>query len=114
VHPPQIPTVEAHAVPADAVLLDVREDDEWAAGHIAGAIHVPMGRVPQQLQFDPGPLTPEVPIVVVCKVGGRSAQVTAWLRHQGYDATNLTGGMLAWDAAGRPMEADGGRPPAVI
>jgi rhodanese-related sulfurtransferase len=107
VHPHAVPTVDAAAVPADAVLLDVREDDEWAAGHIPGAVHVPMMRVPQQLQHEPGPLTPDATIVVVCKVGSRSAQVTAWLRQQGYDATNLAGGMYAWEAAGRPMQASG-------
>jgi rhodanese-related sulfurtransferase len=112
-HPHDIPTVAVESLPADptaggVVVLDVREDDEWAAGHIAGALHVPMGRVPHQLQLDPGPLTPDASIVVVCKVGGRSAQVTAWLRHQGYDASNLDGGMLAWAAAHRPMQsADG-------
>jgi rhodanese-related sulfurtransferase len=112
--PMQIPTVEVGALPPDAVLLDVREDDEWAAGHIAGAVHVPMMQLPQRLQFEPGALTPENPIVVVCKMGGRSAQVTAWLRQQGYDATNLAGGMLAWEEAGRTMESGDGRPARVI
>jgi rhodanese-related sulfurtransferase len=102
------------SVPADALLLDVREDDEWAAGHIDGAVHVPMMQLPQRLRYEPGPLTPEAPIVVVCKVGGRSAQVTAWLRHQGYDAANLAGGMLAWEEAGRPMQADDGGAPRVL
>ncbi len=111
--PNAVPAVDVADLPSDAVLLDVREDDEWAAGHIAGAMHVPMMRVPQQLQFDAGPLTPDAPIVVVCKVGARSAQVTAWLRQQGYAATNLTGGMLAWAAAGRPLEADGPGPARV-
>jgi rhodanese-related sulfurtransferase len=101
-------------VPAGAVVLDVREDEEWVAGHIPGAVHVPMMRVPQRLQFDPGPLTPDAEIVVVCKVGSRSAQVTAWLRRQGYDATNLAGGLMAWEAAGRPLEADGGGPAQVV
>jgi rhodanese-related sulfurtransferase len=101
-------------VPAGAIVLDVREDDEWVAGHIPGAVHVPMMRVPQRLQFDPGPLTPDAEIVVVCKVGSRSAQVTAWLRRQGYDATNLAGGLMAWEAAGRPLEADGGGPAQVV
>jgi rhodanese-related sulfurtransferase len=73
-----------------------------------------MMRVPQRLQFDPGPLTPDAEIVVVCKVGSRSAQVTAWLRRQGYDATNLAGGLMAWEAAGRPLEADGGGPAQVV
>jgi rhodanese-related sulfurtransferase len=116
---PDIPTVTVDTVPDDAasapfVVLDVREDEEWAAGHIDGAVHVPMNQVPQQLQFDPGPLTPDAQIVVVCKVGGRSAQVTAWLRHHGYDARNLDGGMLAWAAAHRPMQADNGAPAQVV
>jgi rhodanese-related sulfurtransferase len=112
--PSDVPTVSADAVPADAVLLDVREDDEWAAGHIEGAVHVPMMQVPQRLDYDAGPITTDATIVVVCKVGGRSAQVTAWLRRQGYDATNLTGGMLAWQDAGRPMVGDGPGPATVL
>ena len=116
---PDIPTVAVDAVPDDIaaapfVLLDVREDEEWAGGHIDGAVHVPMNQVPQQLQFDPGPLTPDAQIVVVCKMGGRSAQVTAWLRHHGYDAANLDGGMLAWATAHRPMLADDGGPAQIV
>jgi rhodanese-related sulfurtransferase len=112
--PLQVPTVDTGSLPPNAVLLDVREDEEWAAGHIAGALHVPMMQLPQRLNYEPGPLTPENPIVVICKVGGRSAQVTAWLNHQGYDAVNLAGGMLAWEAAGQPMESSDGQPPRVI
>ncbi len=113
VHPQDIPTVRVDEIPSDAVLLDVREDDEWAAGHIAGAVHIPMNQVPQRLAYDPGPITPVAQIVVTCKVGGRSAQVTAWLRQQGYQAVNLEGGMLAWDGAGKPMQAEGGGPAQV-
>jgi rhodanese-related sulfurtransferase len=112
--PLQVPAVDAGSLPADAVLLDVREDDEWAAGHIAGAVHVPMMQLPQRLNYDPGPITPDNPVVVICKVGSRSAQVTAWLRRQGFDAVNLAGGMLAWEAAGRPMQAAGGAAPFVL
>jgi rhodanese-related sulfurtransferase len=112
--PHNVPTVRVDDVPADAVLLDVREPEEWAAGRIAGAVHIPMNRVPHQLKFDAGAVTPDASIVVVCKVGGRSAAVTAWLRNQGYDAVNLEGGMLAWEQARRPMEADGGVPPHVV
>jgi rhodanese-related sulfurtransferase len=111
--PHEIPTVPVDAVPADAVLLDVREDYEWAAGHIDGALHVPMNELPQRLQYDPGPLTPDASVVVVCKMGGRSAQVTAWLRHHGYDAANLDGGMIAWAAAHRPMTSTDGSPARV-
>jgi rhodanese-related sulfurtransferase len=108
-----IPTVDAAAVADDAVLLDVREPEEWQAGHIPGAVHVPMMRLPQQLQYEPGPLTADASIVVVCRVGSRSAQVTAWLRAQGYDAVNLAGGMLAWQRAGRAMESEDDAPPRV-
>ena len=114
-HPADVPSVDVTALAAepDVVLLDVREPTEWSAGHIGGAVHVPMNEVPQRLQYDPGPLTPDASIVVVCKVGGRSAHVTAWLRANGYDARNLDGGMLAWAGAGRPMISEDGGPARV-
>ena len=99
---------------SSVVLLDVREDDEWRGGHIPGAVHVPMNQVPQRLQFDPGPLTPDATIVVVCKVGGRSAQVVGYLNQVGRTAVNLDGGMYAWAAAGRPMVSDTGAPAQVV
>jgi rhodanese-related sulfurtransferase len=115
--PSQIPTVRVADVVdgalRNAVVLDVREDDEWQAGHIAGAVHVPMNEIPQRLAEEPDALSADTPVVVVCKVGGRSAQVTAWLRHHGYDAANLDGGMLAWSRAGQPMHADGDATPYV-
>ena len=83
-----------------------------AAGHIAGATHVPMFQVPNRVGYDET-LTSDRPIVVVCKMGGRSAQVTAWLVHNGYQAANLDGGMLAWAAARRPMVSEDGGPPRV-
>ncbi|MCW2527869.1 MAG: glpE [Pseudonocardiales bacterium] len=86
----------------DALILDVREDDEWAAGHIDGATHLPMNSVPSQAAT----LPTDRQINVICKMGGRSAQVTAWLRNQGYDAYNVDGGMLAWAVAHRPMVTD--------
>lgn len=110
--PFEVPTVAVSEVPNDAVLLDVREDEEWTAGHIAGAQHVPMYDVPQRVAYDET-LRPGRPIVVICKMGGRSAHVTAWLNQQGYDATNLDGGMLAWATAGRPMVSEDGSPPRV-
>ncbi|GAB2473334.1 rhodanese-like domain-containing protein [Jatrophihabitans fulvus] len=112
-HPHEVPSVGIDGIPDDAVLLDVREDDEWRAGHVDGAVHVPMNSVPQKLSYDPGELTPDARIVVACKAGGRSAQVTAFLRNAGYDAVNLEGGMLAWHAAGKPMVTDGDSAPTV-
>jgi rhodanese-related sulfurtransferase len=110
--PGDIPSVTVADVPADAVLLDVREPDEWTAGHIEGARHVPMFQVPQHVSLSED-LADDVPIVVVCKMGGRSAQVTAWLNQHGYDALNLDGGMLAWAGAGRPMVSEDGAAPRV-
>jgi rhodanese-related sulfurtransferase len=106
----QIPTVTVSEIPADAYLLDVREDDEWEAGHAPGAAHLPMMEIPVRMA--------EVPqdrdVVVVCRVGGRSGQVVAYLRQQGWDnVINLDGGMLGWAAAGRPVIADNGRAPHI-
>jgi rhodanese-related sulfurtransferase len=111
--PNQIPTVGVDTLPGDAVLLDVREPEEWQAGHIAEARHVPMFQVPQHVSYS-DELPRDQRIVVVCKVGSRSAQVTAWLNQQGFDAVNLAGGMLAWAAAGRPMISEDGHPPRVV
>ncbi|WP_103504482.1 MULTISPECIES: rhodanese-like domain-containing protein [Streptomyces] len=105
----QLPTVTVDALPADGLLLDVRESDEWAAGHAEGALHIPMGEVVQRL----GEITERAAdgrVHVVCKVGGRSAQVTAYLVQQGLDAANVHGGMLAWEGAGRPLQGGGGTP----
>jgi rhodanese-related sulfurtransferase len=111
---PQISVEEYAAIPAgEVVLLDVREPEEWADGHAAEAVHVPMNSVPATVAHDPGPLTSDTRIVVTCKAGGRSAQVTAWLLQNGFDAVNLDGGMLAWATAHRPMVSETGEPPSV-
>ena len=92
----------------------MREDYEWQAGHIAGARHIPMNSIPATLANDPGELTPDTPIFVICAMGGRSAQVAAWLNRQGYEAVNVAGGMHAWEDAGRPMVSDTGADPTVV
>jgi rhodanese-related sulfurtransferase len=80
------------------VVLDVREPYEWAAGHIEGAVHIPLGDLPARV----GELDPQVQTLVVCHVGSRSARATAWLHHLGHDVANLAGGMDAWEGAQRP------------
>ena len=105
-----IPEVSISDVPADAVLLDVRENDEWAAGHAPTAVHVPMTELAQRLTDVPE----GDPVYVICRSGGRSARVTAYLNQQGWDSVNVAGGMGGWAAAGRPMVADGDAPPEVI
>jgi rhodanese-related sulfurtransferase len=104
----QVPGIGAAEVPVEAYLLDVREDEEWAAGHAPDAHHVPMMEIPARL--DEIPVDRDV--VVVCRVGGRSAQVVAYLQAAGRDnVLNLEGGMIAWARAGRPMiSEDGGAP----
>lgn len=106
-----IPQVQVNDIPDDAVLLDVREDDEWAAGHAPGAVHIPLSDVPTRL----GEL-PEVEgaLAVVCRSGGRSGRAVQWLQAQGFDVINVDGGMRAWSGAGKPMEADGQDDPTVI
>ena len=104
---PSLPTAAVGEVDLDRELVvDVREDDEWAAGHIPGALHVPLGEVVARLSE----LPTDRPLAVVCRVGGRSAHATAFLLSQGLTARNVDGGMLAWAAAGRPMTAADGRP----
>jgi rhodanese-related sulfurtransferase len=107
---PSVPEVPVGDVPADAVLLDVREDDEWAAGRAAGAVHLPMTELAERLEEIPD----GAPIYVICRSGHRSARVTAYLNAQGWESVNVLGGMGSWAAAGRPMVADGGGVPQVI
>jgi rhodanese-related sulfurtransferase len=107
----RVPSIGADDVPADAYLLDVREDDEWAAGHAPDAHHLPMMEVPARLAEVPA----EGDVVVVCRMGGRSAQVVAYLANQGWDnVRNLDGGMQDWAALGKPLVSDDGGPPRVI
>jgi rhodanese-related sulfurtransferase len=82
-----------------ALLLDVREYEEWMAGHVDGATHVPMQEVPARL----GDLPRDRRIVCICRSGNRSGQVTAYLLRQGYDAVNMAGGMRSWDAEQLPF-----------
>jgi rhodanese-related sulfurtransferase len=100
-----VPEVTVDAVGGDAYLLDVRDHDEWAAGHAPEAHHVPMMELLGRLDELPG----DRDLVVVCRVGSRSAQVVAYLQAHGWDrASNLAGGMHAWQAAGRRMVSDDG------
>ncbi len=114
--PTEVPTPAISAeeaaskVESGALLLDVREADEWTAGHAAAAVHMPLGT----LQTRHTELPKDRPIVAVCRVGGRSERATIALRAEGYDVVNLTGGMQAWAAAGLPVTTDDGAPGTVI
>ena len=106
-YPPELPAAD---LPADAVLLDVREDDEWQAGHAPDAVHIPMTELADRLDD----LPEATPLYVICRSGGRSARVTGYLNANGWDAVNVAGGMGAWSAAGRPMTSETDGEPEVI
>ena len=93
---PEITPTEFAALAAEGqapLLLDVREDWELAIARLDGAVHIPMGQVPDRL----AELDREARIVVMCRSGGRSATVARFLQQQGYqDVRNLAGGILAW------------------
>jgi rhodanese-related sulfurtransferase len=107
---PEIPPVEAHrrAQAGEVLLLDVREDEEWAAGRAAEAVHVPLSRL------DPASVPSDRPVVAVCRVGGRSAMAAQALAARGVEIANLTGGMQAWTAAGLPVVREAGAPGEVV
>jgi rhodanese-related sulfurtransferase len=93
-----------------AVLLDVREDGEWRAGHAPGARHIPLSRLSGRIASLPARRT----VVTVCRSGHRSARAAALLARDGHEVVNLAGGMRAWAQAGLPVVASGGRPGQVL
>jgi len=103
-----VPALPAE-LPEGVTLLDVREPDEWAAGHAPQAVHIPMGELAGRLEDLPA----DDEVYVVCRSGGRSARVTAFLNANGWDAKNVDGGMQSWHAAGRAMTADSGNPEVI-
>jgi rhodanese-related sulfurtransferase len=90
------------------VLVDVREGDEWAAGHAPGAVHVPLGEVSNAASRFDGQQ-----VLTVCRSGGRSAKAAEILEGVGVDVRNVAGGMPAWAEAGLPVVRDGGAVGAV-
>jgi rhodanese-related sulfurtransferase len=98
--PDEVDVSTAASMQADgAFVLDVREPDEWAAGHIDGATLIPLG----ELEARAAELPDDTDIVVVCRSGNRSAQGRDILRDAGFDeVTSMAGGMSDWIAAGQP------------
>lgn len=83
-----------------ATVLDVRESDEYAAGHVPGAQLLPLGILPVRMQDLPR----TEPVYVLCQSGGRSAQAAELLDTAGIDVRNVVGGTSAWVSSGRPVE----------
>jgi rhodanese-related sulfurtransferase len=87
----------------DAIVLDVREAQEFADGHIANALHIPVGVLDKRL--DELEAHKDKPIVVYCRSGDRAARASATLRKQGFNTVfKLNGGILAWKAASLPVQ----------
>lgn len=91
----EISVQDLAALGSSARIVDVREPDEWAQGHIPHASLVPLATVPGNIESFDGE-----PTYVVCRSGARSGQACDFLRGQGRDVVNVTGGMIAWTAAG--------------
>jgi rhodanese-related sulfurtransferase len=108
---PEVSATEgAELVEEGAVLLDVRNDDEWAAGHAPDAQYLTLGELVARI----GEVPADRQVVVICRSGSRSARAVELLAAHGYDAVNVFGGMQAWAAAGLPVFTDAGRPGEVI
>lgn len=109
----EVPQTPVSGLPAEfgdaAVLLDVREDDEWQRGHAPEAQHIPMGDIPARMHE----IDADKQLFVICHAGGRSLRVAQYLQRNGFDPINVDGGMLDWVQAGRPVVTDAGSPGTV-
>ena len=93
-----------------AMVIDVREPEEWSAGHLPESRLIPMSRVESRLHE----IATDRSAVIVCRSGGRSRAIAQLLNSRSINAVNLAGGLLAWEQAGRPVVSDGGTPGRVI
>ena len=100
--PVTVPEVMSAELPAGAFLLDVREDDEWTAGHAPDAVHVRLGELPRDRE-----------LYVICRSGNRSAYAAQALAARGLNTINVSDGMTGWAVVGRPMVSEDGTEPHV-
>ena len=97
-------TVQGHR--DEVQVLDVREDEEWDAGRIEGARHIPLGQLSARL----GELDRDRPVVTVCRSGGRASKATELLTQAGWTAQTKSGGMTQWADDGLPLTTADGSP----
>ena len=104
--PSVTPSEAMDMLSAGATMLDVRDNSEWNAGRVPGAVHVPaandVARAPKRLPKGR-------PVIVACRTGSRSKSATL-LREQGIEAYSLSGGLAAWESAGGRVAGKGNRP----
>jgi rhodanese-related sulfurtransferase len=109
-HEDTMDCTEANRQRNDLFLLDVREADEWDAGHVPGSVHIPVREL--------GPRQAELPsdrtILAICRSGSRSGMVTRALTDAGYQVENLEGGLQVWEASGFDLESSDGESGTVI
>ncbi len=91
-------------------LVDVRYPNEWEAGHVEGAVHIPLDDIFDRL----GELDPARRVIAMCRSGGRSAEAAKDLAGEGFDVGDLRGGVAAWAAKGLPLVSGAGTPGAVV
>ncbi len=110
VEPRNVNVAEARElITGGALLLDVREDNEWEAGHAPDAVHVALSEVPDHVTTFPVDRL----VVCVCRSGARSGRATKFLTDHGIGAVNLEGGMLAWASDSQPLVSDTDQPSVI-
>lgn len=87
------------ALAAGAVVIDVRETDEYESGHVPGAVHVALGTVPDHVEA----FRSDATVYVICRSGARSMRACEFLEQQGLETINVAGGTLDWIAGGRAV-----------
>jgi rhodanese-related sulfurtransferase len=104
-HVQEITVADApEAILAADVLVDVREADEFAAGHLAGAVHMSRGLLEFKFSANPALQARDLAIVLYCKTSGRAALAATALHDMGYlNVKSIAGGFDAWVAAGQPV-----------
>ena len=97
---PEIAVEELAAARGSGVLVDVREPEEYVAGHVLGAVPIPMNQLATRM----GEIDKTSPVFVICASGNRSSAMTDLLRGAGFDAVSVAGGTGAWTRSGRLLE----------
>ena len=97
-----VPEIEVDGLAGFAgsvTVIDVREADEYEAGHVPGAVLIPLAEVPDRI----GEIPSDQPVYLICQGGGRSRRATEFLAAEGFDVTNVDGGTKAWIESGRDV-----------
>ncbi|WP_182353878.1 rhodanese-like domain-containing protein [Flaviflexus huanghaiensis] len=110
-HPGPLVTTDLDAddpIPEGFVLVDVRSEDEWDAGHAPGAVHIPVDELADRIED-----VPDSDVILICRLGRRSAHAAQILAEHGIEAWVLTDGMAAWQSNGLPLVSSDGDIPTI-